>query len=110
MSCNDQRRRHEPGVGNGPLGSVKVTFSTAAEALSGPESCTLRTLLSPLPVSGARMVNCCLAAVAWTVADLSFTPYGKIVPVVGGAIEVPNAPGLGADPEPELIERFRITR
>ena len=25
-----------------------------------------------------------------------------------GAIEVPEGPGLGAEPEPELIERFRI--
>jgi L-alanine-DL-glutamate epimerase-like enolase superfamily enzyme len=27
--------------------------------------------------------------------------------VVDGAIDVPERPGLGADPEQELIERFR---
>jgi L-alanine-DL-glutamate epimerase-like enolase superfamily enzyme len=29
------------------------------------------------------------------------------VPVVDGAIDLPERPGLGADPEQELIERFR---
>jgi L-alanine-DL-glutamate epimerase-like enolase superfamily enzyme len=38
---------------------------------------------------------------------LAFTAYAKAVPVVDGAIDVPDSPGLGADPEEELIERFR---
>jgi L-alanine-DL-glutamate epimerase-like enolase superfamily enzyme len=41
-------------------------------------------------------------------ADFGITPYAKTVPVVGGAIEVPRRAGLGADPEDELIERFRV--
>ncbi len=41
-------------------------------------------------------------------ADVGFTAYAKTVPVVDGAIDVPERPGLGADPEHELIERFRI--
>jgi L-alanine-DL-glutamate epimerase-like enolase superfamily enzyme len=41
-------------------------------------------------------------------ADLGGTPYAATVPVVDGAVDVPTGPGLGADPEPELIERFRI--
>lgn len=40
-------------------------------------------------------------------ADVGFTAYAKTVPVVDGAIDVPDGPGLGADPEHELIERFR---
>ena len=40
-------------------------------------------------------------------ADVAFTAYAKTVPVVDGAIEVPERPGLGADPEEELIARFR---
>jgi L-alanine-DL-glutamate epimerase-like enolase superfamily enzyme len=40
-------------------------------------------------------------------ADVGFTAYAKTVPVVDGAVEVPERPGLGADPEHELIERFR---
>jgi L-alanine-DL-glutamate epimerase-like enolase superfamily enzyme len=39
--------------------------------------------------------------------DVGFTPYAKTVPVVDGAIDVPERPGLGADPEEELITRFR---
>jgi L-alanine-DL-glutamate epimerase-like enolase superfamily enzyme len=39
--------------------------------------------------------------------ELALTPYGASVPVVDGGVEVPDAPGLGADPETELIERFR---
>jgi L-alanine-DL-glutamate epimerase-like enolase superfamily enzyme len=41
-------------------------------------------------------------------ADFGFTPFAKTSPVVNGAIEVPRGPGLGADPEDELIERFRV--
>ena len=40
--------------------------------------------------------------------DVGFTAYEKTVPVVNGAIDVPERPGLGADPEEELIERFRV--
>jgi L-alanine-DL-glutamate epimerase-like enolase superfamily enzyme len=39
--------------------------------------------------------------------DVGFIAYAKTVPVVDGAIDVPEGPGLGADPEEELIERFR---
>jgi L-alanine-DL-glutamate epimerase-like enolase superfamily enzyme len=42
--------------------------------------------------------------------DLAMTPYATSVPIVDGVVNVPDTPGLGADPEPELIERFRITR
>jgi L-alanine-DL-glutamate epimerase-like enolase superfamily enzyme len=40
--------------------------------------------------------------------DVGYTAYAKAVPVVDGAIEVPERPGLGADPEEELITRFQI--
>jgi L-alanine-DL-glutamate epimerase-like enolase superfamily enzyme len=40
--------------------------------------------------------------------DVGFTAYAKTVPVIDGAIEVPARPGLGADPEEEMIERFRV--
>jgi L-alanine-DL-glutamate epimerase-like enolase superfamily enzyme len=39
--------------------------------------------------------------------ELALMPYGASVPVVDGGVEVPDGPGLGADPELELIERFR---
>jgi L-alanine-DL-glutamate epimerase-like enolase superfamily enzyme len=41
-------------------------------------------------------------------ADFGATPFARTVPVIDGAVEVPRGPGLGADPEDELIERFRM--
>ena len=41
-------------------------------------------------------------------ADFGFTPFAKTVPVIDGGIEVPRGPGLGADPEDELIAQFRV--
>ena len=41
-------------------------------------------------------------------ADFGFTPFAKSVPIIDGGIEVPRGPGLGADPEDDLIERFRV--
>jgi L-alanine-DL-glutamate epimerase-like enolase superfamily enzyme len=38
--------------------------------------------------------------------DLAHMPYGKTVPIVDGYVEVPDGPGLGADPDPEVM-RFR---
>jgi L-alanine-DL-glutamate epimerase-like enolase superfamily enzyme len=35
--------------------------------------------------------------------DLAHMPYGKTVPIVDGYVEVPDGPGLGADPDPELM-------
>jgi len=39
--------------------------------------------------------------------DLALMPYASSVPIADGFVAVPDSPGLGADPEPELIERFR---
>jgi L-alanine-DL-glutamate epimerase-like enolase superfamily enzyme len=39
--------------------------------------------------------------------DVGFTAYAKSVPVIDGAIDVPDSPGLGADPEEDMIDRFR---
>jgi L-alanine-DL-glutamate epimerase-like enolase superfamily enzyme len=41
-------------------------------------------------------------------ADVAFVPYTKTVPDVNGAVEVPDRPGLGADPEVDLMEKFRV--
>jgi len=40
--------------------------------------------------------------------DLGATPFAKTVPVVNGAVEVPDRPGLGADPEDDLIAQFGV--
>jgi L-alanine-DL-glutamate epimerase-like enolase superfamily enzyme len=39
--------------------------------------------------------------------DMAFMPFGDAVPISHGSVDVPDGPGLGADPEPELIEKFR---
>ena len=41
-------------------------------------------------------------------ADVAFVPYTKTVPDVNGAVEVPDRPGLGADPEMDMMEKFRV--
>lgn len=41
-------------------------------------------------------------------AELEMWPFARTVPVVGGKVEVPRGPGLGADPEDELIARYRV--
>jgi L-alanine-DL-glutamate epimerase-like enolase superfamily enzyme len=35
-------------------------------------------------------------------------PFGTTLPIVDGHIAVPDGPGLGADPEPELLEKYRL--
>ncbi|PZW45646.1 L-alanine-DL-glutamate epimerase-like enolase superfamily enzyme [Humitalea rosea] len=39
--------------------------------------------------------------------DLGLMPYAATVPVINGWVQVPDGPGLGAEPELELLERFR---
>jgi L-alanine-DL-glutamate epimerase-like enolase superfamily enzyme len=39
-------------------------------------------------------------------ADFAAVPFATTVPVENGAIAVPSGPGLGAEPEAELLERF----
>jgi L-alanine-DL-glutamate epimerase-like enolase superfamily enzyme len=39
--------------------------------------------------------------------DLEASPFGNWVDIKGGAMAVPQGPGLGADPDPALIARYR---
>ena len=41
-------------------------------------------------------------------ADFGATPFANTVPVVNGGVEVPQGPGLGADPEDDLIAQYRV--
>jgi L-alanine-DL-glutamate epimerase-like enolase superfamily enzyme len=41
--------------------------------------------------------------------DMAVMPYDKTVPVAQGWAEVPDAPGLGADPEIELLSRYLMS-
>jgi L-alanine-DL-glutamate epimerase-like enolase superfamily enzyme len=39
--------------------------------------------------------------------DLAFDPCGAFAPIERGYLQVPDRPGLGGDPDPDLIARFR---
>ncbi len=41
-------------------------------------------------------------------AEFGATPFARTVPIVNGGVEVPQGPGLGADPEDELIAQFSV--
>jgi L-alanine-DL-glutamate epimerase-like enolase superfamily enzyme len=41
-------------------------------------------------------------------ADFGATPFSRTVPVINGRVEVPQGPGLGADPEDDLIAQFGV--
>jgi L-alanine-DL-glutamate epimerase-like enolase superfamily enzyme len=41
-------------------------------------------------------------------ADVAFVTYAKSVPDVNGAVEVPDRPGLGADPEEDMLLKYRV--
>ena len=41
-------------------------------------------------------------------ADVGWVAYSKTVPDINGAVEVPDRPGLGADPEEDMIATFRV--
>jgi L-alanine-DL-glutamate epimerase-like enolase superfamily enzyme len=38
-----------------------------------------------------------------------FNPALPLFPVKNGCIEVPRKPGLGIDPDPELVRKYRVS-
>ena len=40
--------------------------------------------------------------------DLAGDPCGHVAPIVEGFVDVPAGPGLGGDPDREVIERYRV--
>ena len=47
--------------------------------------------------------------VEWRFFDLEARLYGDAVVPKDGSIAVPQGPGLGFDPDPEVIRRYRIS-
>ncbi len=41
--------------------------------------------------------------------DLEASPYHELVLAPGGSVRVPDQPGLGRDPDPEVLHRFRVS-
>ncbi len=47
------------------------------------------------------------AMIEWRYTDLAARAYGDAVLPQGGRIQVPQGPGLGADPDPQVLRRYR---
>lgn len=47
-----------------------------------------------------------LVEVLWL--DMEANPFHSFVVPFGGRLKVPQGPGLGCDPDPEIVERYRI--
>ncbi|HEY4299067.1 MAG TPA: mandelate racemase/muconate lactonizing enzyme family protein [Paraburkholderia sp.] len=46
--------------------------------------------------------------IEYSFADLGASPLGEAIEIRDGRIAVPQGPGLGRDPDPEVIERYRV--
>jgi len=46
--------------------------------------------------------------IEYSFADLGASPLGDAIAIRNGRIAIPDAPGLGRDPDPEVIERYRV--
>lgn len=46
--------------------------------------------------------------IEYSFADLGANPLGDAIEVKDGHLSVPTGPGLGRDPDPEIIKRFSI--
>jgi L-alanine-DL-glutamate epimerase-like enolase superfamily enzyme len=46
--------------------------------------------------------------IEYSFADLGASPLGDAIAVRNGRIAVPQSPGLGRDPDPEVIARYRV--
>ena len=40
--------------------------------------------------------------------DLEASPLGSVIDPVAGRFIVPDNPGLGADPDPEVLRKYRM--
>ncbi|UCD68735.1 MAG: mandelate racemase/muconate lactonizing enzyme family protein [Betaproteobacteria bacterium] len=59
-------------------------------------------------------IHCCAALaseplVEWRFFDCEARLYGDDVVPAGGKFVVPDAPGLGREPDPDVIERYRVS-
>ncbi len=91
------------------IGGITTLWRIATEAEADGVTCVPHVpffgpgYLATLHVLAAKQRD---SALERFFCDLAHMPYGKTVPIVDGHVEVPDGPGLGADPDPELM-RFR---
>jgi D-galactarolactone cycloisomerase len=46
--------------------------------------------------------------IEYSFADLGASPLGDAIAVRNGRIAIPNEPGLGRDPDPDVVKRYRV--
>ena len=46
--------------------------------------------------------------IEYSFADLGANPLAGANEVVNGRIQLPQGPGLGRDPDPEVVARYRV--
>ncbi len=46
--------------------------------------------------------------IEYSFVDLGASPLGDAIAVRGGRLTVPTAPGLGRDPDPQIVARYRV--
>jgi L-alanine-DL-glutamate epimerase-like enolase superfamily enzyme len=44
--------------------------------------------------------------IEYSYAELGASPLGSAIEVKGGFIDVPSRPGLGCDPDPEVLRKY----
>jgi L-alanine-DL-glutamate epimerase-like enolase superfamily enzyme len=52
-------------------------------------------------VAAARVIE-------YSFADLGASPLGESIVLHNGRIAVPTGPGLGCDPDPAIVARYRL--
>ncbi len=93
------------------IGGITALWRIAAESEAAGVACVPHVpyfgpgYLASLHVLAAKERE---SALERFFCDLALMPYARSVPIVDGFVDVPDGPGLGADPEPALIERFRV--
>ena len=48
------------------------------------------------------------AMIEYSFADLGANPLGAAIEVKNGRMALPRGPGLGRDPDPEIVTRYRV--
>lgn len=46
--------------------------------------------------------------IEYSFADLGASPLGDAIAIRNGRIAIPDGPGLGRDPDPDVVERYRV--
>jgi L-alanine-DL-glutamate epimerase-like enolase superfamily enzyme len=48
------------------------------------------------------------AMIEYSYTELGANPLGDAIAVKNGRIALPAGPGLGRDPDPDVVERYRV--